>query len=366
MLQIFLQVSVTADSHKSDNYKNKFALKISQRPFLLLLSAGAAIAAWYSQAFWASSRLLPIAQGDAVVVTGSSSGIGKHAALSLARDGYVVFACVRKTEDGEALVRSAERFGIDSSKVRPLILDVTNSKQISEGVETVASFVGERGLKGLFNNAGIASSYGPGMDSTAVEHMDMTEYRKVYDVNFFGLVETTKSFLELLRRGKGRIVMNTSVAGYIASPFMSAYASSKHAVEGFSDALRRELRPHGVKVSVIEPGYVATPILSGYIPEGKEPYSKTERSFWKMFWKDSVGAPSPKVTSDAVLHAMRDRNPKTRYVVGKDAIVLKILKLVPASWIDPIVEASMGQADQFGIDELNQLLKDSRTEFVLE
>mmetsp|Transcript_34577 Transcript_34577/g.45845 ORF Transcript_34577/g.45845 Transcript_34577/m.45845 type:complete len:338 (-) Transcript_34577:42-1055(-) len=311
------------------------------------------------------TKLEPVQPGDAVVVTGSSSGIGKHAALSLAKEGYTVFACVRKTTDGDALLESAKKYEIDAEKIKILILDVTNSKHIAKGVEVVSKYVGDRGLKGLFNNAGINVKTGPGVKSTSVEFSPMEGYRQVFDVNYFGLVEMTKAFLELLRKGQGRIVMNTSVAGFIAGPFLSAYSSSKHAVEGFSDSLRRELLPHGVKVSILECGFIATPIIDGGIPDGVHPYDETERNYWKRFWKDSATALSPKVSSEAVIHAMRATKPKVRYVVGKQAALLGLFRFIPGGWVDRLVTEGNKKVGEIGDEELKELVKNVHMEFEL-
>lgn len=334
-----------------------------QSPLRALLALAVAVLVAYSRA---SSRLLTVEPGDAVLVTGSSTGIGKHAALSLAREGYLVFACVRRTADGDALLQSAEKYGVDPANVKPLIFDVTNPKHIAKGVDAVTSFVGERGLKGLFNNAGIGYDPNSRIEGNAVEHMKMDQYRRVFDVNFFGLVEVTKAFLPLLRRGEGRIVMTSSVAGFLASPFWSAYASSKHAVEGFSDSLRREVRPHGVEVSVIEPGFVATPIFKGYsIPSGIEPYAEAERRFAKQFWKAAIGSASPRVTSEAVLHAIRAERPNIRYIVGKDAGVMKLLRYLPFSWMDAMCKSMCEQDGGISEVELAALIQDAQADFEL-
>jgi len=340
-------------------------MKTSTSITVLAMAAAAAFAAAYLRLrFPLDGVLPPVHNGDAVVVTGASTGIGKHATLSLAREGYVVFAGVRRAEDGDALLRAADKFEVDPAKIRPILLDVTKRDQIANAVDTVSQFVGERGLKGLFNNAGISADYTADVfSSAAVEYMDISQYRKVFDVNFFGLVEVTKSFLELLRKGQGRVVNNSSIAGFLAGPFMSAYTSSKHAVEGFSDSLRREVQPLGVRVSVLEPGFIATPIMKGRIPEGREPYAEAERSYFKGFWKNAIGAPSPKVTSEAVIHAMRSVQPHVRYIVGKDAVLLRIFRCLPAGVIDAMVK--IGRDDVISETELRHLLRDSQQEFAL-
>ena len=308
------------------------------RPFLTISSIGCltAIISFYLRP---SPLVYSAKAGDTIVVTGSSTGIGKHAALSLAKEGYTVFAGVRNlTRDGDALLKAAGRFDINTANIRPILLDVTNSEHIEKAVEDVSNYVGEHGLKGLFNNAGMGYM---DAESHSVEFFPMDSYRKLFDVNYFGNVEVTKAFLKLLRTGQGRIIFNTSIAGIVAAPFLSAYASSKHALEGFADSLRRELIPHGVKVSIVAPGYVATPIFSKGIEsaafsevKSSNIYTKAEVQAAQKFFKDMVGAPSPKVTSEAILHALQSEHPQIRYVVGKDYMILKILRYVPISWVD--------------------------------
>ena len=157
------------------------------------------------------SPLQPVQPGDTIVVTGASSGIGKHAALTLAKEGYTIFATVRKEQDGEALINSAEHHGVDVDLIKILLLDITNTEDVARGVEIVSSFVGERGLKGLFNNAGTGGDSGSTTLSSSVEFGDIGVHRRVMEVNYFGTVQVTKAFLSLLRKGKGRVVVNLSL-----------------------------------------------------------------------------------------------------------------------------------------------------------
>jgi NAD(P)-dependent dehydrogenase (short-subunit alcohol dehydrogenase family) len=203
------------------------------------------------------------------------------------------------------------------------------------------------------------------ISSTSVEFMDMSVYRTTFEVNYFGLVETIKAFLPLLRKnnGGGRIIMNTSLAGFLATHFMSAYDSSKFAVEGFSDSLRRELLPHGVSVSILEPGYVLTPILAARIPNGMEPYRDAERKHWKTFFKECLAAPSSKVTSDAVIHAMRSESPRTRYHVGKGSIIYWLVSQFPTHWVDYLIVYGWDQ--HISEEDLSSLAGATRAEFEL-
>jgi len=304
---------------------------------------------------FAPSPLLPVEKGDAIVVTGSHTGIGKHAALTLAKEGYTVFACVRKPEHGEELLKSAEHYEIDVERVKPIILDVTKKEQIEAAVETVSAFVGDRGLYGLFNNAGIGTDPVNPPQSYSVEHFPMESYRRMFEVNFFGLLQVTKAFLPLVRRRRGRIISNTSGAGIFSGPFVSCYAGSKFAVEALSDSLRRELDPHGVRVSVLEPGYIATPIFStgSLVPEGEGVYAEMEQGWFIQIYKAALDAHSPRVTSEAVVHAMRAKTPKTRYLVGQMIGITRVLASLPDTWADAVLRAGRSR-EGFTEEELQQ------------
>src|ERR1041384_744002 len=184
-------------------------------------------------------------QPPAVLVTGASTGIGEACALCLTAAGFRVFAGVRRTEDGERL---GARGGIES-----VLLDVTVPAQIAAAASDLAGKVGDAGLAGLVNNAGIAVG-GP------VEYVSAEDLRRQLEVNVVGLHEVTRAFLPLIRRARGRIVHIGSISGLIASPFTGPYAASKHAVEALAEALRVALAPEGIHVSVVEPGQVRTPI----------------------------------------------------------------------------------------------------------
>ncbi|MDX1741425.1 MAG: SDR family oxidoreductase, partial [Rhodothermales bacterium] len=178
----------------------------------------------------------------AVVVTGASTGIGKAIALALDAGGFKVFAGVRKQTDAQALEREA------NGELTPLLLDVTDASSISRAVETVAA-LGDGRLYGLINNAGIGLG-GP------LELVPMTEARKLMEVNVIGLLATTQAFVPLLRKGRGRIVNIGSLAGLVAMPGASAYAASKFAVQAITDSLRLELKPFGIRVTIVDPGAV--------------------------------------------------------------------------------------------------------------
>src|SRR5678809_1638486 len=183
----------------------------------------------------------------AVVVTGASTGIGAACALDCVGRGMTVFAGVRDPRAGEALAAKGGPLLI------PITLDVTDGPSIARSLEVVQQVVGEGGLGGLVNNAGIAVG-------SPLEVISLTLLRKQLEVNVIGQIAVTQAFLPLLRRGHGRIVNMGSIAGRGTIPLLGPYSASKYALEALTDALRMELQPWGIQVSIIEPGAIATPI----------------------------------------------------------------------------------------------------------
>jgi NAD(P)-dependent dehydrogenase (short-subunit alcohol dehydrogenase family) len=247
-----------------------------------------------------------------VVVTGASSGIGEACARVLAARGLRVLAGVRKDED-------AERAGGLHERIEPVKLDVTDESSITAAVQQL----GVAPLDGLVNNAGISVS-GP------LEFVPLDEWRRQLEVNVIGQVAVTQAFLPALRRAKGRIVNISSVGGRVAVPLLSPYNASKFAIEGLSDSLRRELRPLGVQVALVEPGAIATEIwrkgtataadlLADAPPEAVEVYGPTIAAIRAQAGEATDRAIPPEEVAKAVEHALTAPKPKTRYVVGSDA-----------------------------------------------
>ena len=249
----------------------------------------------------------------AVVITGASTGIGRASALRLARHGHKVFAGVRKEADGESLTREEPR-------ITPVMLDVTDRASIEAAAEQIYGQQNGRGLEGLVNNAGIGVA-------APLEILDPKDLRKQFEVNVFGLVETTQVFLPAIRTARGRIVNIGSIAGRTpALPLVGPYAASKWAVEALSDALRLELQRWGIKVSIVEPGNISTPIWEKSTSEfdeisaaGKELYARLiERGRAIARYAGRTGI-SPDKVARAVEHALTARVPRNRYLVGVDA-----------------------------------------------
>lgn len=276
-----------------------------------------------------------MARGN-ILVTGASSGIGRACAVRFAGLGYRVFAGVRDVSAGEALKGSAP--GID-----PVLLDVTRSASVQSAVEAA----GGEPLAGLINNAGI-SVIGP------LELVPLETWRRQFEVNVIGLVAVTQAFLPHLRRGKGRIVNIGSIAGRSALPGTGAYDSSKFAVEAITDALRMELHASGIRVSLIEPGAVATAIWEKTLqeaeelnrssaPELRDRYTRLLSRIREEAVRSAGKALPAEAVAKAVEHAITARRPKTRYVIGSDARFWLLLNLLPDTWRDRLILSELNK-----------------------
>ncbi|MEQ1793856.1 MAG: SDR family oxidoreductase [Nitrospira sp.] len=274
--------------------------------------------------------------GQAVVITGASTGIGAACAWHLDRLGFTVFAGVRRMEDGEALKAQA------SSRLQPLLLDVTDAGSIARARQVVTELIGDRGLAGLVNNAGIAVA-GP------LEAVPIADLRRQFEVNVIGQVAVTQAFLPLLRKGRGRIVNMGSIAGRAAMPVMGPYSASKFALEALTDALRLEVQQWGIHVSIVEPGAIATPIWTKSGTNAEELELTTTAELNALYAGVIAGvrarvaeaaarAIPPDAVSEAVVHALTASCPKTRYLVGRDAKVRALMiKLLPDRWSDRLM-----------------------------
>ena len=189
------------------------------------------------------------ARSKSVVITGASSGLGKAAAIHLAELGYRVFAGVRTESSAAELSVMASSTG----ELIPVMLDVTDTASIAQAGKLVEQWCSNTGLWAVVNNAGISIS-------APLECVPMDVMRTQLETNVVGTVAVSQRFLPLLRASGGRIVNVSSGISNVALPYLGAYAAAQFAKEGLSDALRRELRPLGVSVSVIQPGAVFTPI----------------------------------------------------------------------------------------------------------
>lgn len=268
---------------------------------------------------------------QSVFITGASSGIGLACADFLAGAGFAVFAGVRSNTDCDQL---AQRHG----NIFPLICDVTDLASLERARDEIAT-KSPSPLFGLVNNAGISTG-GP------IEFTNLDEARCVFETNIMGPLAVTQIFLPQLRAAKGRIVNISSVSGLIAFPGLGVYAASKFALEAISDACRQELKPHGVRVSVIEPGNVATPIWDKTKAKVQPTLESLAADKFALYAEviqaalntasDPRGIPATTV-ADKVYHALTSRRPRKRYLVGKESIPVKILKSLPQGFRDWLI-----------------------------
>lgn len=276
-----------------------------------------------------------------VVITGASSGIGAACARYLDKRGFTVWAGVRRKQDGDELARVA------SPRLRVLMLDVTDSESIAAAGRTLSEVVGEIGLSGLVNNAGISVA-GP------LELLPLSDLRTQLEVNVIGVLAVTQALLPLLRKGRGRIINISSIAGRAATPFLGAYCSSKFALEAMSDALRLELAPWGIAVSLVEPGAVqsqiwqratmsATRMLGGVPPELLRLYEQPLSRMQNVIARAAMRAIPAEVVARVVTQALTASRPQVRYLVGRDARFRALLKwILPARAQDRLLAWFLG------------------------
>lgn len=302
----------------------------------------------------------PSVGGAWVVVTGASSGIGRASALALAEAGFRVLGGVRSDEDGRAL--AAEGGG----RIVPVRLDVTVASEVAALARTVAEHVGDAGLAGLVNNAGVAVA-GP------LEFLPLDDLRRQFEVNVVGQVAVTQALLPQLRKARstagggdgggeragatagrarrpGRIVFVGSISGLIATRLLGAYAASKFALEAIGDVFRRELGPWGVGVAVVEPGRIATGIWGRARAAGRARLRRMPADAGALYARaiDDVMAGSdgaeregiaPEAVARAVVHALTAARPRTRYRVGVDAVAAAALvRHLPDRWVDGLLQ----------------------------
>lgn len=251
-----------------------------------------------------------------VVITGASTGIGRITADYLAGAGFRVFAGVRNMADGEPLAQL-------SDNILPILLDVVQPAQVDAAAETVRKALDGHKLSGLVNNAGIAN-----IAPLAVQPLDQFEAH--FQVNVIGLLRATQAFVPLLGMDEsllgtpGRIVNVSSVSGVLASPFLGAYAASKHAVEGMTDTLRRELAIFGIDAIAVAPGSVKTPIWDKAEDSNKDtPYANTpwatyiDKFSTYMLQAGREGL-EPLEIARVIEEALTAASPKARYAPVKD------------------------------------------------
>lgn len=258
------------------------------------------------------------------IVTGASGGIGEATARALAGAGYRVFGTYRKTPQSK------------STGLEYLVCDVTSDGSVEVVVREVLAKAGRIDL--LVNNAGVGLVGG-------AEESSLEQAKSLFDVNLFGVIRTTKAVLPVMRRQRaGRIVNISSVMGLIPAPYFALYASSKHALEGYSESLDHEIRDTGVRVVLVEPAYTQTSFESNLFQADQQLDDyKSARSNAQAVMRDVMkNADSPELVAKAVLKASTAANPRRRYTAGGLARQVSLLRrFVPASAFDKSLRKQM-------------------------
>ena len=253
-----------------------------------------------------------------VLVTGASTGIGRATAERLRDRGWLVYASVRNE-------------GVAPDGTLELVFDVTDSEAIARAAAQVDE------LDALVDNAGIAIA-------APLEFLPPEELTRQLDVNVVGQLRVLQVFLPKLRRSRGRIVLMGSIGGRSALPFIGAYAMSKFALEAMADSLRLEVAPFGIRVTIVEPGTIATPIwtkpqrnVQEFPPQAAELYGARIDKFRRLAAQRSSNGVPPAEVAKVVEHALLSEKPKTRYVVGPDAKRRARVQRLPDRWRDALL-----------------------------
>jgi len=274
-----------------------------------------------------------------IVITGVSTGIGHAAAAAFLKRGYTVFGTVRQPSEAQALARAW------GASFRALLVDVTDVESIQKGLAEVASTLHGENLRALVNNAGIALP-GPFLEQAP------EELRKMFEVNVFGALAMARGCLPLLGAGSdrpalpGRIINVSSGAGQIGIPFLAGYAATKHALEGFSHALRRELIPWKIPVVIVGPGNVRTPIWSKAPSDDAydhTAYGAAYRGFIRFMRAGESLGMLPEEIAAVLVKAVEAKTPNLRYApVAQKFANWTLPRLLPHRVLDAMMAKGMG------------------------
>jgi NAD(P)-dependent dehydrogenase (short-subunit alcohol dehydrogenase family) len=267
--------------------------------------------------------------GSSILITGASTGIGEACALHFDQLHWDVFAGVRRPDDGDRLKQRA------SSRLRPVLLDVTDPTSIEVAMKEIGAVVGQSGLTAVVNNAGIP----------------VDQWRQQLEVNVIAQVRVTQAVMPLIRQSAtgGRVVFMGSIGGRMASPMLGPYAASKHAIEAVAEAMRHELFGTRIRVVVIEPGAVATPIWnkarstadeleSNLPPEAVQRYAQGIAVARKAIEFQARTGVDPEVVARVVERAVTSARPAPRYLVGRDAKAMALVARFLPDWARDAVQ----------------------------
>ena len=284
-----------------------------------------------------------MAKSKNILITGASTGIGYDVAKIFVANGYTVYGSVRKQEDADRL---SKEFG---EAFHPLIFDVTDFDAVEKVAEQLEKEIGDVGLGALINNAGIAVG-GPFMD------LKVSDYKHQFEVNVFGLIKVTQVFLPLLGAKDnppsepGKILQISSVAGRHGMPFMSAYSGSKHALEGITESLRKELLMFGIDVILIEPGPIKTPIWDKGVSAAEEDkfegsvYFSALKAFQEKFVAKAVkDAWTSERAAKIIFNSFSSKRPKPRVLIVPGKFKNWTLpRIMPTRTVDKFLGKALG------------------------
>ncbi len=273
---------------------------------------------------------------EIVIITGASSGIGEATARELARLGFYVLAGVRRDQDADA---------IRGQSIEPLVLDITNPGHVNALAARVREDPEGRAVRALINNAGVGVN-------APFEVFPIDEWRRLFEVNFFGHIMMTQALLPALIRSKGRVINISSVGGKIAMATYGPYAGTKFALEAVSDSLRREIAGLGVKVIVVEPAAVQTQIGAQAIatahriaatmtPEQDQRYGALVHAVTGQAASAMESGVSADVAAQVLAKAVTARKPRTRYTIGREGALLPLLTMMPDRMLDRVLAAAL-------------------------
>lgn len=273
---------------------------------------------------------------ELAIITGTSTGIGAATAHELARRGFHVLAGVRRDRDADAIRQPG---------IEPVILDVTNPEHIEALADRVHADPHGRAVRALVNNAAIQAN-------VPVEAFAIDQWRHMFEVNLFGHIAVTQALLPALFGSKGRVVNVSSVGGKVAMATYGPYAASKFALEAVSDSLRRELAPAGVDVVVIEPGAIRTEmlgraiatadeLLSAMTPDQRRRYSALVQAVSTQAGSSATSALPAEAAAKVIATAITARRPRTRYTVGREAALMRLVQFLPDRTLDRVLAAAL-------------------------
>ncbi|MQA86024.1 MAG: SDR family NAD(P)-dependent oxidoreductase [Streptosporangiales bacterium] len=282
-----------------------------------------------------------------VLVTGTSSGIGRATVVALAGAGFTVFAGVRNEGDAD------EVRALVPGRIRPIRIDVTDPFLIAEAAAAITAEVGAAGLAGLVNNAGTGTP-------CPMELLPLDEMRQELEVNLVGPLAVTQAFLPLLRRAGGRLVNVGSEGGRITLPYIAPITVPKHGLVSLTNALRMELRPWGIHVVLIEPGATATrapakmvgnarQLVQRLFDDGRRLYGSSFATVIEGIAARSDAGSPPETIAGVILRALTVRRPATRYPAGGHAkLLIRLSRLLPDRWLDRMFFRMLGLEWRFG------------------